>query len=172
MVCLGYNARRDCLDGKSLYQKQTVYHYDHIFDRRCLDVVYLGDSKKLLCIRRCTMDMITRYDILKSMGELHHDLQEIKLLLKGQNLKGQKFEETELTDKLRNRGFGIYTKDGVKHRVYQVLFMYRSEKAKEVPKPVAVMSMEEQDLQALRTIISGVSRFVFANWDTVYIYLD
>ena len=113
------------------------------------------------------MEMITRYDILNSMGELHHDLQEIKLLLKGRG-----FEETELTDKLRNRGFGIYTKDGVKHKVYQVLFMYRSENAKEVPKPVAIMSMEEQDLQNLRSIISGVTRFVFANWNTVYIYID
>ena len=86
--------------------------------------------------------------------------------------KDQEFEETELTDKLRNRGIGIYTKDGVKHKIYQVLFMYRSKNAKEVPKPVAIMSMEEQDLMALKDIIHGCNRFVFANWDTVYIYLN
>ena len=51
-------------------------------------------------------------------------------------------------------------------------FVYRPTKPREVPKPVAIMSMEEQDLQALRTLIQGISSFVFASWDTVYIYLD
>ena len=113
------------------------------------------------------MEMVTRYDILAAMNGLHQELKDIKNIL-----KNQKFEETEYTDRLRNRGFGVYTKDGVKHKIYQVLFVYRPTKPREVPKPVAIMSMEEQDLQALRTLIQGISSFVFASWDTVYIYLD
>ena len=52
MDVLGYHAMCNCLDGKSLYQKQAIHCYNHIFDRRCLDAIYLGDSEKLLFIRR------------------------------------------------------------------------------------------------------------------------
>ena len=43
MDVLGYNAMCNCLDGIPLYQKQIIYRYDHISDRRCLDAIYLGN---------------------------------------------------------------------------------------------------------------------------------
>lgn len=51
MDVLGYHAGCDCLDGKSLYHKQTLCCDDYIFDCRCLDAFYLGDSEKLLYIK-------------------------------------------------------------------------------------------------------------------------